>query len=50
MVDIAKKYVFTLLNIENLVTDYVDSVEKYYIQLAKNMSLILDSLKHFFKK
>jgi hypothetical protein len=49
-IDVLKEYVFTILNIENLLIDYVDDMEKYFVYLAKNMSKILNSLKTFFKK
>jgi hypothetical protein len=48
--DVLKEYVFTVLNIENLLIDYVNDMEKYFVHLAKNMSKILISLKKFFKK
>lgn len=48
--DIVKEYVFTVLNIENLLIDHVDDVEKYFVHLAKNMNKIFNSLKKFFKK
>lgn len=48
--DVLKEYVFTILNIENLLIDYVDDIEKYFVHLAKNMSKILNSLNTFFKK
>lgn len=48
--DILKEYVFTILNIENLLVDHVDNTEKYFVHLAKNMSKIFNSLKKFFKK
>lgn len=49
-IDIVKEYIFTILTIENLLIDFLDRVEQYYIHQAKNMSKIFDSLKKFFKK
>jgi hypothetical protein len=48
--DVLKEYVFTVLNIENLLINYVNDMEKYFVHLAKNMSKIFNSLKKFFKK
>jgi hypothetical protein len=48
-IDVLKEYVFTVLNIENMLINYVDDTEKYFVQLAKNMSNIFNSLKKFFK-
>jgi hypothetical protein len=48
--DVINEYIFTILNIEKLLIDHIDDVEQYYINLARNMSKILDGLKMFFKK
>lgn len=48
--DAIKEKILTILTIENLLVDHIDSIEKYYVVLAKNMSKIYDSLKVFFKK
>jgi hypothetical protein len=48
-IDVLKEYVFTILNIENMLINYVDDTEKYFVHLAKNMSKIFSSLKKFFK-
>jgi hypothetical protein len=47
--DVLKEYVFAVLNIENLLINHVDDTEKYFVHLAKNMSMIFNSIKKFFK-
>ena len=41
-------YVHTALSIEYLLIDIIDRVENYYVQVAKNMSVILNELKLYF--
>jgi hypothetical protein len=48
--EVVGEYILTILTIENILTDYMDEIEKYFIHLAKNMSKIHTSLKIFFKK
>lgn len=49
-IEVVQEYILTILTIENLLTSHVDNIEKYYIELAKNMSKIFKSLRVFFKK
>ena len=42
--ELIKAYTFSILNLENLLTDYLDEIERYYITCSKNMSIILDIL------
>jgi hypothetical protein len=44
-----QEYVFTVLQIENLIIEHVVKLELYYITLAKNMGRIFESLKKFLK-
>ena len=47
-IDSIKHYVFTILTIENLLINRLDSLEKYYIGVAKNMEKILIAIRKFF--
>jgi hypothetical protein len=46
--ELVKAYIFTLLNIENIVIEHINDIEQYFVQTAQNMSAILNSLKTFF--
>jgi hypothetical protein len=45
-----EEYVLSILKIEAALGDHIDALEKYFIAVAKNMNLILVSVKAFFKK
>jgi hypothetical protein len=47
-IDNIKHYIFTILSIENLLINRLDSLEKYYIGVAKNMEKILIAIRKFF--
>ena len=44
-----KDYVFAILMMENMLTEYLDKIERYYISCSKNMALVLDALYKYFK-
>jgi hypothetical protein len=46
---VVKEYIFTILTIENILIEFIDELEKYFIHLAKNMRKIFECLKKFFK-
>jgi hypothetical protein len=43
------EYIKTILAIEHTLIEYVYKVELYYVEMAKNMTKLLDSLKVFFQ-
>jgi hypothetical protein len=45
-----KEYIFSILNMENYLTDHLSKIEKYYILHAENIVNLLNSLKIFFKE
>lgn len=45
-----KDFVLSVITIENILIDHIDAIEKYYIIVAKNMKIIFDGLKIFYKK
>ena len=47
--NVVKIYVMAILEVETKLSDHVESIEKYYIQVAKNFVSILESLKTFLK-
>jgi hypothetical protein len=49
-IEVINEYIFTILTVENILIDHVDNIEHYFIQIARNMDKIFDSLKIFFKK
>jgi hypothetical protein len=44
-----REYILAIINIEKILSNHVEAIEKYYIGISKNMSKIYDSLKLFFK-
>lgn len=47
--NVIKEYIFSILTVENMIIDHIDGIEKYFIHLAKNMQIICEGLKKFFK-
>lgn len=43
-----QEYIFSILKIENILLDHMNNIEKYYIEVAKNLNKILKGLKGYF--
>jgi hypothetical protein len=48
-VEETKEYVLAVLNMENVLIEWLHDIEQYYVDTATNISRILDSVKVFFR-